>query len=199
MRNLNKLSLILILTVLPLILLQVTSCKEQYGNVYVHTSAYKTDVGNKKSENDVSMEVLENTPEHIVLNLYNGTNSPIFVIFDSQINKPNIYFVPYRLLCKEEGENYKDYGPEWHALPTRKQLDSRESIKFEITSVPKIDAQCQISVRYFDSLEATTLLKKAFLDEKFQKYTPEEEQIIEQAKKDVMISLLLNYSHHVVK
>lgn len=189
MRNLNKKVILLTGSAVLIFVLLLINCNSYYKDKYILLSANKNKI--KNNNNEVYLEVLEYTAEHIALNLHNDTNSPIFVIYESKKDRPDIYFVPYRLLCQEIDKTYNDYGPDWHSLPTRKQLNQGESVKFEINPLPKINAECQISVRYFDSIKAVSLMNE-FSNEYFKGYTTEEKEIIEQSKKDATISITIN-------
>ena len=171
-------------------ILFTTSCVSISNENHSENSSAGTNSIRSRSLSDpgVYLEIVEKTQEEIVLTLNNNTGKPIFVIYEEVSNKqPDLFFVPYNLTCRKENGISKVYSPAWHALPSRKTLESGAMIKFKVDSLPIYDGVCNISIRYFDDINAVKTLEK-FLNPDWTEYTNEEKKIIDKGKKNMDIS-----------
>jgi len=175
-----KLASILFSFLLVIGLFSISNCEWGGG----HFTSMNQNAAQSKTDS-VYLKVRENTKDHLSLALGNDTKIPVYVNYEPRSDSKGLYWVTYTLVCSgDERDGEKNYSPEWHSHPKREMLNPGDEIDFKIEPIPRIQAQCRASVRYYDDPEAVKLLLNAVSTEEFQGYTIEEEAIIERAKKD---------------
>lgn len=192
--NLLKVPSILGRTVLCFIILSVNSCNIHQETIAVN-SLNNTEIKQRENDCNVSLKIEEKTNERIVLSLHNGTKVPIFLGYKPPNDESGLSSLPFAgFTCQEPGKEEKDYGYHSDASSGFRKLDAGESIRFALPQVPKIKAHCKITVRYFDNIEAINLLERQIKENRnFSDLTETEEEVIDEAQKDITKYLTIRY------
>lgn len=137
----------------------------------------------------VSLQIIDVSSERAILELSNKTDNSIYLFYSTSKNKDlNSEVFHYWFRCKEKGNKEIDYNSlTSHILPNLEPLKKEESFRFEINPLPKVNADCKISVLYYDDKEVVDLINNKPLDMDKSEYNT-----AERAKKSVELQFEVN-------
>ena len=134
------------------------------------------------------MKVIDISSEKAILEFSNETNKTIYLFYNPNKNSGESTDVfRYWFRCKERGKKEIDYNQfTSHILPSLDPLGKDASFRFEVSPLPNINADCKVSLLYYDNEKIAYLInnKPADLDKS-------EQESIEKAKKSAEVKFQL--------
>ena len=136
----------------------------------------------------VFMKVIDTSSKKVTLELSNKTNKTIYLFYNPSQNGDEITEVfRYWFRCKEKGKKEIDYnGFTSHIMPSLDRLEKNASFRFEVKPLPKINAECKISLLYYDDPKIEDLINNKLPD-----LDKSEQKSVDKAKKSAEVEFRL--------
>lgn len=133
---------------------------------------------------EVFMKVIHTTSKKGIFELSNKTNKTIYLFYNPSQNSDEITEVfRYWFRCKEKGKKEIEYnGFTSHIMPSLDRLEKNASFRFEVKPLPEINADCKISLLYYDDPKIEDLINNRLLD-----LDKSEQELVDKAKKSAEV------------
>ncbi|HEX8288281.1 MAG TPA: hypothetical protein VF556_09805 [Pyrinomonadaceae bacterium] len=137
----------------------------------------------------VVLKVVDIYPEKAVLEFSNETSKTIYLFYTpNKVNDESTDVFRYWFRCKERGKKETDYNKfTSHVVPSLDPLEKNTVFRFEVSPLPKINAECKVSLLYYEDEKIVNLINNKILN-----LDDREAKSIEKAKKTAEIKFRIN-------
>lgn len=156
------------------------------------TQLQKTDKAStpaNKQYNVASLQLIDISSEKAVLEFSNKTDKAIYLFYEpNKTTSANSEVFYYWFRCKEKEGKEVDYNKlTSHIISSLEPLERNEGFHFEVNPLPRINADCKVSILYYDDERAVNLINN-----KSPNLNKSEYKFVENAKKSVELQFQLN-------
>ena len=138
---------------------------------------------------NTTLQIANITKEKLVLELLNKTDQTIYLFYSPpDVNNVKAEVYRYWFRCSERNKKEVDYNIiTSHIIPSLEPLEKGKSFRFEISPLPKINANCKVSILYYNDEKIADLINNKSLD-----MNKSEQELVEEGKKSAGLQFQLN-------